>query len=264
MPKAIKTTRTVAGVVYPITVEYAYRDGNGNEMARFYATAIVSVPSQTTGDAIYLLNSLGERLSGIVFDNSYHSHTADIATSDGDGNVITETYATKTALATTDGNVAQNASDIADLDSKLNGEIKDRQDGDGNLQSQIDAINATQNVVDIVGTHAELLAYDTSYLHENDKIEVMDDESQDDANTIYSWDGTAWILIGSKAAYYSKAETDAKDNHLQDQINYIGTGGIKAVSSYDDSTGEITFEFFDFVETSYDESKAELTITASL
>lgn len=96
------------------------------------------------------------------------------------------------------------------------------------LQNQIDAINATQNVVDIVGTKAELNAYETKDLHANDKIEVLVDESQNDANTIYEWNGNAWSLIGSKAPYYSKAESDARYNELK-------------AKSYDkDTTGYVT------------------------
>lgn len=83
------------------------------------------------------------------------------------------------------------------------------------LQSQIDTINATQNVVDIVGTKAELNAYDTKDLHANDKIEVLADESQSNANTIYEWNGNTWSLVGSKAPYYSKVESDARYNELK-------------------------------------------------
>lgn len=96
------------------------------------------------------------------------------------------------------------------------------------LQSQIDTINATQNVVDIVGTKAELNAYATKDLHANDKIEVLADESQSNANTIYEWNGNAWSLVGSKAPYYSKAESDARYNELK-------------AKSYDkDTTGYVT------------------------
>lgn len=83
------------------------------------------------------------------------------------------------------------------------------------LQTQIDTINATQNVVDIVGTKAELNAYATKDLHANDKIEVLTDESQNNANTIYEWNGNAWSLVGSKAPYYSKSESDARYNELK-------------------------------------------------
>ena len=77
------------------------------------------------------------------------------------------------------------------------------------LQAEIDTVNAIQNVVDIVGTKAALLAYVTTDLHSGDKIEVLVDESQSNANTIYSWTGSAWVLIGSKAPYYSISQIDS-------------------------------------------------------
>jgi hypothetical protein len=78
------------------------------------------------------------------------------------------------------------------------------------LQSQIDTINATQNVVDIVGTKALLDAYATSNLQSGDKIEVLADENNGGANTIYNWDGAAWSLIGQKGPFYTKTESDTK------------------------------------------------------
>lgn len=96
-----------------------------------------------------------------------------------------------------------------------NGKDLAKREDVSSLQSQIDTINATQNVVDIVGTKAELNAYETKDLHANDKIEVLTDESQNNANTIYEWNGNAWSLVGSKAPYYSKAESDDRYNELK-------------------------------------------------
>lgn len=104
-----------------------------------------------------------------------------------------------------------NKADISALKSD-NAQNKEKIVG---LQTQVDTINATQNVVDIVGTKAELNAYETKDLHANDKIEVLTDESQNNANTIYEWNGNAWSLVGSKAPYYSKAESDARYNELK-------------------------------------------------
>lgn len=96
-----------------------------------------------------------------------------------------------------------------------NGSDLAKQSDTSSLQSQIDTINATQNVVDIVGTKAELNVYETKDLHANDKIEVLADESQNNANTIYEWNGNAWSFVGSKAPYYSKAESDTRYNELK-------------------------------------------------
>ena len=109
------------------------------------------------------------------------------------------------------GKKLKNANGALNYDGK---DVASTEDTNG-LQRQIDTINATQNVVDIVGTKADLNAYATKDLHANDKIEVLVDESQSNANTIYSWNGTAWALVGSKAPYYSKAESDARYDELK-------------------------------------------------
>lgn len=114
-------------------------------------------------------------------------------------------------------NVLLNGKTLKDNNGALNYNGSDlaKQSDTSSLQSQIDTINATQNVVDIVGTKAELNAYATNDLHANDKIEVLADESQNNANTIYEWNGNAWSLVGSKAPYYSKVESDARYNELK-------------------------------------------------
>lgn len=141
------------------------------------------------------------------------------------------------ALKDKNGELNYNGNDLAKQEdvTPLQGDVASlKQDNTKNksdivgLQSQVDTINATQNVVDIVGTKAELNAYATKDLHANDKIEVLADESQNNANTIYEWNGNAWSLVGSKAPYYSKAESDARYNELK-------------AKSYDkDTTGYVT------------------------
>lgn len=101
--------------------------------------------------------------------------------------------------------------------TNINDESSARAIADANLQKQIDATNATQNVVDIVATKAELDNYKTTNLGISDKIEVLKDESQNGANTIYSWTGSMWKIVGSKAPYYSKTEMDLKLDEKQDE-----------------------------------------------
>lgn len=82
--------------------------------------------------------------------------------------------------------------------------------GDNNLQTQIDALVASTDVKDVVGTKAELDAYDTSTLGNNDIIKVLNDESEDGAITYYRW-STAddkFTLIGETGPYYTKSEAD--------------------------------------------------------
>lgn len=69
------------------------------------------------------------------------------------------------------------------------------------LQGEIDLIKAASDVVDIVGTYAELEAYDTSTLNDNDIIKVLADETHDNAMSYYRWSTSAeeFSYIGSEA-----------------------------------------------------------------
>ena len=58
---------------------------------------------------------------------------------------------------------------------------------DSDLQAQIDKIEDRTNLVDIVTTYAELQDYDTSILSADDVIEVLHDETQNEAITYYRW-----------------------------------------------------------------------------
>ena len=98
--------------------------------------------------------------------------------------------------------------------NNISSEVTNRQNADNNLQQQIDAITASSDVTDIVGTYAELQAYDTSSLPPNSIIKVLQDESRDDETTYYRWvvtGGTGtWVLIGEEGPYYTKGEADGK------------------------------------------------------
>ncbi len=84
---------------------------------------------------------------------------------------------------------------------------------DNGLQQQIDAITAASDVTDIVGTYAQLQAYDTTSLPDNSIIKVLQDESRNNETTYYRWVITgsvgAWVLIGEEGPYYTIAAADA-------------------------------------------------------
>lgn len=98
---------------------------------------------------------------------------------------------------------------------------------DNDIQSQIDALAASSDVVDIVGTHAELLAYDTQDIHDNDIIKVIADETHAGAPSYYRWviSGSVgtWHYVGSESVSYTKAETDALLNQKQSTIADLAT-----------------------------------------
>lgn len=86
----------------------------------------------------------------------------------------------------TANNAISKINDKADK-SALELEKTERAESDTNLQSQIDAITSASDVADVVGTYADLEAYDTSKLTDNAIIKVLNDETQDGASTYYRW-----------------------------------------------------------------------------
>lgn len=94
----------------------------------------------------------------------------------------------------------------------LSTEVTNRENADIALQGQIDAISASSDVVDIVGTYAELQAYDTSKLKDNDIVKVLQDSTQNNATTYYRWSThtETFTLIGSEGPYYTKSAADAQ------------------------------------------------------
>lgn len=101
-----------------------------------------------------------------------------------------------------DGRDAQNAHPISSI-TGLQGDLID-------IQQQIDAITLSSDVTDVVGTYAQLQAYDTSTLPPNSIIKVLQDESRNNETTYYRWVVTggvgSWVLIGEEGPYYTKSE----------------------------------------------------------
>ena len=99
--------------------------------------------------------------------------------------------------------------------------VKDTIDNlDNDLQSQIDGINAGQNLADIVADLTALNNLDTSKLQANDKVQVLVDSNHNDASTVYNWTGSAWSYIGKYGQdSYTKSETDVLLNGKQDVID---------------------------------------------
>lgn len=102
--------------------------------------------------------------------------------------------------------------EVGTLNTAITTENTQRQAADNNLQSQIDAITSASDVFDIVGTYAELEAYDISTVPPNDIIKVLVDSTHNNAATYYRCvenDGVkSWTYIGSEGAYYTKSEAD--------------------------------------------------------
>ena len=147
------------------------------------------------------------------------------------------------ALVITEANARDDADDAlqAQIDDNKQG-ILDEADAriaaDGNLQSEIDAIVASSDVKDIVGTKAELNNYDTSTLGDNDIIKVLQDESHDDETTYYRWSTSTstFTLIGAEGPYYTKSATDTLLNAKADKATtYTKTEVDTALSAKQDN-----------------------------
>lgn len=119
-------------------------------------------------------------------------------------NTVTNNY------NTLDGRIT---SEVSALNTAIGTETTNRQNADNNLQSQIDAIVSSSDVFDIVGTYAELQAYDISTVPVNDIIKVLVDSTHNNAATYYrcveSGAVKSWLYLGSEGAYYTKSESDS-------------------------------------------------------
>lgn len=112
---------------------------------------------------------------------------------------------------------------VTELRADIDAEQTAREDADVKLQGQIDALADRSDVVDVVGTYAELKSYDTKDLGDKDIVKVLNDETHDDAITYYRWDKTAgaWGYVGETGPYYTKAEVDEIDNGIKHDIENI-------------------------------------------
>lgn len=96
--------------------------------------------------------------------------------------------------------------------NELSMEAEARAVADSGLQTQIDAITVSSDVIDVLGTYADLQAYDTSHVKANDIIKVMQDSTHNNAISYYRWVITsnvgAWVYVGSEGPYYTKSEAN--------------------------------------------------------
>lgn len=175
------------------------------------------------------VNSVNGQTGDVVLTTSDIENTSDYATGTQVIADINDALSTLASVATTGSyNDLQDLPTIPTKTSQLqndsgyqtssqvstavDGEANLRIAADNNLQGQIDAIAASSDVTDIVGTYAELQAYDTSKLGNNDIIKVLQDESRNDETTYYRWSTTTqtFTLIGEEGPYYTKSQADGR------------------------------------------------------
>jgi len=174
---SIVNTGTTSAAVLDFTIPKGDKGDTGSVGAT--GTGVTSVTLQST--------------EGLA--NNYRMHFSD-------GNYYDYTVTNGASGSTQWGAISGTLSNQTDLSNSLNG-----------LQNQIDAITSASDVTDIVGTYAELQAYDTTSLPNNSIIKVLQDENRNDETTYYRWVITggvgAWVLIGEEGPYYTKSQSDS-------------------------------------------------------
>lgn len=140
----------------------------------------------------------------------------------------TRSSADATLQANIDTEATTRADAISGLQNALETETENRTSADNHLQTQIDAIEATQNVIDLVSNYTALTEYNTSSVKPHDKIQVINDETSGYQTTIYSWENSAWSGIGLFGPYYTQAQVDNLYNELDNtkQDNLSAGDGI--------------------------------------
>lgn len=189
------------------------------------------------------VNSVNGQTGDVVLTTSDLENTSDYQTGNEVQNAIDEAVSqidipTKVSELQNDSGF-QTAQQVANA---VAGEASLREAADTNLQGQIDAITASSDVTDIVGTYADLQNYDTSTLGNNDIIKVLQDESQNDETTYYRWSTTtqSFTLIGEEGPYYTKSAADQK---FQDKLTAGSNISINAnneISATDTTYSDFT------------------------
>ena len=128
-------------------------------------------------------------------------------------------------MYSSDGIPTKLTSNIDELEKMIEEETENRIGADEVLQGNIDTVaedleefKNSPDVVDIVGTYADLEVYDTSDLGDKDIVRVLEDETHDNESSYYRWNKTAetWTFIGATGPYYTESEVD---NLLSDKAD---------------------------------------------
>ena len=118
------------------------------------------------------------------------------------------------------------------LSAAITAEADVRKRVDEDLLGKIEQLQNATDVVDVVGTHEALLAYNEP-LTKNDVVKVLVDETKN--NLEYYWRVVGdepqkpyqWTEVGTITPYYSKSEIDDKETELSSTIanTYLSANG---------------------------------------
>ena len=128
-----------------------------------------SIDESTTAETDYTVNHRAYGVTRFATDNESRSHV--------------DKFISETPKQTYDNIIAITGL-LSDLETP---DTTNLVASDNSLQRQIDTIVSKSDVVDIVGTYAELEAYDTSDLGDDDVIKILQDETNSKATTYYRY-----------------------------------------------------------------------------
>lgn len=135
-----------------------------------------------------------------------------------------------------EGGLTPSAGDLTQVKTAVNNIVNTAAN---NLQSQIDAITSASDVFDVVGTYAELQAYDTTDVPLNDIIKVLQDTTHNDAATYYRLvevsGNKVWQYVGQEGPFYTKSEIDT-DFALKSELPSVATTQQVGLVKPDNST----------------------------
>lgn len=116
--------------------------------------------------------------------------------------------------------VFENASNIDQLEAALENEKQERIKADDDIKANIETIEASSDVADLVGTYSDLQSYNTSGLTDQAIICVLADETKEDATTYYRWNANtkSFNFIGEKGPYYTIRQMDNKLQQINSNI----------------------------------------------
>jgi hypothetical protein len=201
---------------------HVYSGGGAVNSVNGYTGDVVLTTSDLENTSDYQTGDEVESAISSAIANKQDKLTAGTNISISNANVISATdttYSAGSGLDLTGTEFSVDTTTIA-TQQDVTDEATARENADINLQGQIDAISSASDVTDIVGTYADLQAYDTQHLKDNDIIKVLQDESQNDETTYYRWSTTTetFTLIGEEGPYYTKSSTDLLLADKQDKL----------------------------------------------
>lgn len=98
------------------------------------------------------------------------------------------------------------------------------------IEQDIEQVEASSDVVDIVGTYADLQQYDTSVLFDNDVIKVISDETHDNACTFYRWNLSSFVYESYERNDIPVVLTSTVSVNPNYDVTYIVSGNNVSVT----------------------------------